>query len=328
MGRNNSFEKINYSLRPAKSVERKIIMKFCSHLRPFDSVENYHYIGFGSIYYSDFILFHKNLNISKMSSIEFERNESRARFNLPYKCIQLYSGESNRKLPTLIKEDEKSILWLDYDSPLSNKALDDIQTFVSKCTSGSKLLITINANADKNDCLHGDTQELYKFRIEKLKERILDTKIPHISKHLELNQKYLHILYRKIIINEIEETINKRNKAVLDNEKIIYEQILHFTYEDGAKMQTLGFVLFKKSDETNYNNCAFDTLEAFRNGEDSYHINVPKLTSTEIKDLNKMLPSTNNQIQFDEIDNSEFIEAANEYAKIYRYFPNFSESLY
>lgn len=328
MSKNNSFEKINYSLRPAKSVERKMIMQFCSHLRPFDSIENYHYIGFGSIYYSDFILFHKNLNISKMSSIEFERNESEAKFNLPYKCIELHAGESNKKLPTLIKEDEKSIVWLDYDSPLSSKSLDDIQTFASKCTSGSKLLITVNANADKNDCLHGNTEELYKFRIEKLKERILDNKIPHISKPIELNQKNLYVLYRRIIINEIVETITKRNKAVLDNEKIICEQILHFTYEDGAKMQTLGFVFFNKSDEDKFNSCAFNTLETFRNDEDAYHINVPKLTSNEIKDLNKMLPSPNSPIQFDEIDNREFIEAANEYAKLYRYFPNFSESFY
>lgn len=327
MGRNNSFEKINYSLRPAKSVERKIIMQFCSLLRPFGSIENYHYIGFGSIYYSDFILFHKNLNISKMSSIEFERNEARAKFNLPYKCIELHAGESNRKLPTLIKEDEKSIVWLDYDSPLSSTSIDDIQTFASKCASGSKLLITINANADKNDCLHGDTDALYEFRIAKLKQRISESKIPYISKPIELNQKNLYVLYRRIIINEIVETINKRNKAVIENEKIIYKQILHFTYEDGAKMQTLGFVFFKKYDENKFDTCAFNTLKTFRNDENAYHIDVPKLTSNEIKALNKMLPSLET-IQFNEINNSEFNEAANEYAKIYQYFPHFSESLY
>ena len=49
MGKNNSFEKINYSLRPSKSIERKMIIPFLSKLNNFDELANYHYIGFGSI---------------------------------------------------------------------------------------------------------------------------------------------------------------------------------------------------------------------------------------------------------------------------------------
>jgi hypothetical protein len=59
-----SYEKINYSLRPAKSIERKMLCDAFRRLSAFGKVENYQYIGFGSTYFSDFSLFHKALGIS------------------------------------------------------------------------------------------------------------------------------------------------------------------------------------------------------------------------------------------------------------------------
>ena len=39
-------------------------------LHPFDRIENYRYIGFGSIYFSDFHLFHRSFGMEDMLSIE------------------------------------------------------------------------------------------------------------------------------------------------------------------------------------------------------------------------------------------------------------------
>ena len=83
-----TYEKINYSLRPAKSIERKMLGNAFRKLSDFGAVESYRYIGFGSTYFSDFILFHKALGIKHMISIERDReNEERFRFNCPFRCI-------------------------------------------------------------------------------------------------------------------------------------------------------------------------------------------------------------------------------------------------
>ncbi len=328
MGKNNSFEKINYSVRPAKSIERKMILKFCSRLSPFDFVENYHYIGFGSIYYSDFTLFHKMLNINKMSSIEFERNESRARFNLPFSCIDLLPGQCNSELPKLVKDSEKNITWLDYDSPLSSTALDDIQTYSGKTSSGSMLLVTFNANSDDNPCFGGDIEGLFEYRKDELKKRISDKKIPIISKSIQLSQNNLHKLYREIVINEIEETMVKRNKKVIPAEEILYKQIINFDYSDDAKMMTLGFVFYQQSDTEKFHLCKFNEVNEHRDESETYNIKAPKLTMEEIRALNKILPKKDGTpYRIDEIDNREFDKAIEEYAEVYQYFPQYTELL-
>jgi hypothetical protein len=327
MGKNSSFEKINYSLRPSKSIERKMIIPFLYKLTNFDELINYHYIGFGSIYYSDFILFHKNLNICRMSSIEYERNESRAKFNLPYKCIDLFSGTSNDKLVTIMSNDEKYIAWLDYDSPMSNSTLDDIQTFIYKSTSGSLLMITLNVNSDDKDELNSKFDELFEYRKTKLEKRITKNKIPQINKANELNLKNLHKVYRKIIINEIEETLIKKNK--LQENKYKFKQIMNFRYSDNAQMQTFSFLIYEESDEEKYNACKFDDLLTFKNNDEPYEIKSPHLTIDEIRKLNKILPlDTDEDIKSIGIENNFFINAAKDYAEVYQYFPNFSESLY
>ena len=45
----SSFTKIDYRLRPAKSVERRMMAESFLRLRPFGSVESYRYVGMGSV---------------------------------------------------------------------------------------------------------------------------------------------------------------------------------------------------------------------------------------------------------------------------------------
>ncbi len=71
MGRTG--DKIDYSLRLQKNVERKILGDIISTLNFFDSVENYRYIGFGSFYYKDFILLHEKFNIHSGISVEIDK---------------------------------------------------------------------------------------------------------------------------------------------------------------------------------------------------------------------------------------------------------------
>ncbi len=84
--RKPSFKTINYSIRPNKNVERKLIIEFLSALEQKFHISNYRYIGFGSMWFTDFILMHKALQINDMISIEESKsNEKRAEFNKPFR---------------------------------------------------------------------------------------------------------------------------------------------------------------------------------------------------------------------------------------------------
>jgi len=63
--------KVNYVLRPAKNVERKMLCEAFQRLTNFASLREYRYIGFGSIFFSDFTLFHRNLGISDLIDIDW-----------------------------------------------------------------------------------------------------------------------------------------------------------------------------------------------------------------------------------------------------------------
>src|SRR5690349_11519838 len=116
-----SYEHINYSLRPAKHVERKMLVESFRKLSEFDAIRNYRYIGFGSIYFSDFHLLHKSLGITNMLSIEKdEHNQSRFEFNSPFDCVDIKFGMSDAILPTLEWENIPTIIWLDYDGKLKS----------------------------------------------------------------------------------------------------------------------------------------------------------------------------------------------------------------
>ena len=65
---------INYSLRLQKNIERKIFSDIVRSMSYFGPVEEYRYIGFGSFYYQDFILFHKEFSIKEGISIEISKN--------------------------------------------------------------------------------------------------------------------------------------------------------------------------------------------------------------------------------------------------------------
>ena len=66
-----SYEKFNYLLRPSKQVERKLFIEALHRLRAAGyPIYEYTYLGLGSVFYADFILFHKYLYIDKMICAE------------------------------------------------------------------------------------------------------------------------------------------------------------------------------------------------------------------------------------------------------------------
>ena len=65
-----SSDYINYVIRPNKTVERKLIFETLSRLAPIFNFAEYRYIGFGALWFVDFVMAHKYLSIANMISIE------------------------------------------------------------------------------------------------------------------------------------------------------------------------------------------------------------------------------------------------------------------
>ena len=57
-----SYQKVHYELRPAKQVERRMLVDALLGLAVAGfPIQDYQYTGMGSIYFIDFILFHRFL---------------------------------------------------------------------------------------------------------------------------------------------------------------------------------------------------------------------------------------------------------------------------
>ncbi len=314
-----SYEKINYSLRPAKCIERKMLGEVFQKLSPFGQITAYRYIGFGSTYFTDFILYHKMLGIKNMISIEKDKhNEERFKFNRPFGCIRIEFGESKTVLPTLSWK-PKSIIWLDYDGPLDFDVLTDIKLCLTNIVPGSIVVVSVNAHPERLEEI--PPIERPHQRLQLLKARVGEEKIPtDIINGTELNGWGLAAVSRRIMLNEIFETLNKRNG--LKQKKLIFDQLFNFHYADGAKILTVGGILYEQGQEYLIEQCAFKHLDFIRNGEESYEIEPPNLSFREIRHLDTYLPNRIAEIKAYGVPQEDI----KKYTKYYRYFPTFSEA--
>jgi hypothetical protein len=188
--RRGSYEAINYGLRPAKNIERKMLSEAFRRLTPFGKIESFRYVGFGSTYFSDFILFHKTLGIINMISIEHDvEAKPRFEFNKPFSCITIEFGDSNDVL-TKIPWDVRTIVWLDFDGRLTKSVLTDVRFFFSSAPTGSLGIFSVNANPDELD----ENEP----RLDKLK-KILEDKVPPSVKEDDLADWGTASVYRHII---------------------------------------------------------------------------------------------------------------------------------
>jgi len=307
-----SYESVNYALRPAKNIERKMFCDAFRRLAEFGSVDSYRYIGFGSTFFSDFSLFHKSLKITNNMSIEREvEDKERFEFNLPYSCIELKFGESNEILPTL-PWNVRTIIWLDYDSPLSQSILTDVATVCANAFPGSVLVVTVDAEPDKLGS-----------RVELLKKRVGEQKLPEGLSEAKLGGWDTANVSRRIIMNEIDATISDRNGVRQPGTKFVYKQLFNFHYADGAKMLTVGVLLYDEGQTDLVAKCGFEHLDFVKTGEEAYNIEVPSLTLKEIRHIDKQLPCEDlSQLDAPSIPPRDL----ERYAQIYRYFPTFVDA--
>lgn len=319
-----SYKKINYNLRPAKSVERKMLCEALRKLIFFSDLTKYKYVGFGATFFTDFLLIHKSLGINDLISIEKEeKDKKRFEFNCPYRCVKLHFGDANNILPK-ISWTKKTILWLDYDDPLQESMLTDIGTFISQAQAGSVIFLTIDVKPDKLP-----DKKVEKSRYEQLTERINNkAKIPIYVKEKDLDKKNYPKVCYNIVNNEIDEVLAKRNGGL--EKKLIYKQLFNFYYDDSSPMLSIGGILYAENDDTRIEKCNFEKLDFTRCKKDKYEpykISVPNFSFREMRSIDKLMPSKEIS-KVRKKGRLTFLEKEKikNYSDIYRYIPNFVEA--
>lgn len=315
-----SFTRIDYSLRPAKHAERRMLCDVFRRLRPFGRVEDYVYVGFGSVWFADFTLFHRALGIKKMISIEKEA-EAKQRFedNKPFR-IDVEYKISQQVLPSL-DWDKNQFLWLDYDDPLSTEMLQDVRTVASRARAGTALAVTVQCMrapqlvlAQRDTSRMTDAMTLFKTVFGR-------ERVPNGTSEDDLSGWPFGSLSRTLLLQEIQAELAVRNSA--GGSKMLFETLSLIEYEDGAKMTTLVGVFHSDSagDMEKLKDCHFEALDFGPAEGGPVRIAIPKLTSREFRRLESQLPLKDGaELSLGSIPKTD----ANSFVKMYRYLPNFA----
>jgi hypothetical protein len=313
-----TFERFSYALRPAKNIERKMLCEAFARLARIAPLPSYRYIGFGALGFHDFVLFHQRLGIEDMTSIECElTSQDRITFNRPYSCIRMKWGLSHDVLPTL-QWKNRTILWLDYDSHLNARKLNDIALAATSLKSGSVLVVTLPADPGPVEA----DADMGEKRLSDLRARVGKDKVPSDIEGGGLAQWGTAKAYRRIVTNEVLGALSARNGALTTSSRTAYRQLFNFHYADGVKMVTVGGLLLNPTDARALTARHFKDLEFIRTDDDPYVIETPLLTRREIHYLDERLPRSapdvNHPGWIPELERRK-------YARVYRYFPSFSE---
>lgn len=308
----NSPKLLNYETRPLKFVERKmllaILVKLCNHFN-----NEYQYIGFGGLSFTDFKLFHRELHINEMYSIEGgDFSIEKLSYNCPYSFIQICQGLSSQVL-TQIDLSKKSIVWLDYDGCLDNYMFDDLSILFHKLPKGSIYLMTCNRelkNRDKNP------NEFY--TIDEFRDKFGDL-APYNLQQTDFSTKNNCKTIRKMLTNQIGSIIKGRNR---NSENIAFQQLFNIKYQEnrGAMMFSFGGVIVDS--ESDLSSLGLDGFPFISLGEDIYDIKVPNITLKEAELINKHLESDEAFTQLMEL-NIVKEDDFNMYKEVYKYFPYF-----
>lgn len=276
--RRGSFESINYSLRPNKNVERKLIVNSLHRVGRHFPLRDYRYVGFGSMWFSDFSLFHRHLGISDMVTIEkVISRKRRVEFNKPYSCIHVRMGDASAVLGDLV-ETKRSLVWLDYDGGLASATTGDVEIAVGAMTSGSMIMLSVNAMSDQLKVKDDDGDPV--------------SPITHL---IELTGRAglaaeAHRLTRNEFPTLVSEILHERiQSAALARPGFAYVPIWNFLYADGADMITVGGMVVNEGDAVLLAKCELDQLP-FLTATNPFEIRLPMLTDKEKRELDRLLP--------------------------------------
>lgn len=149
-----SFDVVNYSLRPNKAIQRSMVFEGARMLQERLALSPFVYVGFGSVWFSDFIFAHRSLRVDEMVSLEGDDlGYARAVFNRPYKTVEVLKGLSADVLPELYARSALKpkpwMMWLDYDGDFSEVVANDVRLAIENLPPNSAFVVTFNSTPHK-----------------------------------------------------------------------------------------------------------------------------------------------------------------------------------
>jgi hypothetical protein len=305
-----SWRRVPYGTRPAKHAERKMIAEALARLDALHPLPDWRYIGLGSLWFTDFSLFHRRLGLNNLHSIEDEQSpDLQARFqrNAPF-AATLHFGKTTTELPQM-PWDGPAIVWLDYDDPFQDWMLEDLDHVVSLCLPPTMLIVTVN--------VHPGLEEGRRERF--IAGLPSSERLPHWAK---TDADLGHESSRRGWANGVREVFGDQiSAALLDRGEpgLAYEQVFHFRYADGAPMATFGGLI---AGTGSGGACNFANLRYYRAGDRAFSIKPPVVTLREGLALEAMLPDDPaSRVQLRGIDPTE-VKA---FRELYRYLPAFAD---
>ena len=302
---------INYEIRPCKFVERRILLASLYQI-VINMRQEYQYIGFGGLAFTDFKLFHKELSVDSMYSIEKCYTPEKLEFNKPFSCIKILHGTSTEML-LRIDLSKPSIVWLDYDGTITMDVFTDINILFNALPHGSVYIMTCNSQLqnDESDPPRPYTNEEF--------VDIFHGLVPYdIENNCCANVNAPKTIKRMIDLY-CQKVVEERNRIGTTNLK--YKPLFNIKYQErgGAKMFTCGGVVINSDYDENM---LYVNDFTYLNKEIPFEIDIPNITRKEALYLNQILNIGDKE---KEIIEGKIVKQTDvdKYKKFYKYMPNY-----
>jgi hypothetical protein len=306
-----SYLKVHYELRPAKQVERRMLVDAFQLLAQAGfRIRNYQYTGMGSIYFVDFMLMHRLLGINKMLSVEYSQKvRKRVEFNRPFAWVETRIAAIGDVIPSLSRR-LKHILWLDYDGVVQSSHLQDVTLAATYLTPGSVLLVTVDIEADS---IGGPADWLEHFSQQGGDLFDPSLRVKHFGRS-QLARRHVNLLANAI------------NAGLVGKVGYRFLPMFNFVYKDGHEMLTIGGMIGREKEARMIQASGLARTKYYRRSflRDPCVINVPRLTRKERQYLDAKMPCVKGWTpRVFELSSAQ-VEA---YQQIYRYCPTYAELL-
>jgi len=270
---------VNFSVRQNKSIERQIVFDSLRELVVDLGVKELIYIGLGSVWFSDFILAHRDLGIEEMYSVEEDPIiYQRAKFNHPYRTVEIVKGSSERQIPRILRREgvrgRPCVVWIDYDKAMDQNRMEELKALVQALPDDSFLLTTCKATPrDYGASLKARAEQLQAIFGDSLDGEIegLDLKNPDLVGRLLSNS----------INNKLASAASKCGRVGG------FVKAFDIRYRDGSPMVTAGGVLPAKENRAS---ASLLVKSAGWQGIVKDPIETPHLTAREIATLQAEMP--------------------------------------
>lgn len=309
-------ERPNYSVRPNKAVERRVIFAGLKRISREIDLSRFTYVGLGSPWFVDFVMAHKHLGITSLYSMEWDGYPAtRAKFNRPLSCVTVLEGDTTRTIPTIDLARAPTLAWLDYEASINGPVLDDIELVIERVTTNSIVIATINA--DKRSLPNKDANDKALTPEDSLR-RLAGDLVPTTLVPKAFQPLHYAKLLCEILTNKFESLMVHGRRP----EKFV--KLFELVYRDGSPMATVGGML---ADPELAPRIEGLTRSADWEGIAVDPIVVPPLTIKEKCALDQLLPAATppSDNQMTALGFQLGREQLTAYHRYYRYYPMYGE---